>query len=96
MKRRGMKTRSRRGRLSVRKTRSQRERKSQRKRKTQHQRKRKSKQSGGNFIQDTLGVPKGAYVTIDLDPEDGSAPVLIQKEQGMPTDEEEGADQEVA
>ena len=88
MKRRGgMKTRSRRGRLSVRKTRSQRERKSQ------HQRKRKCKQSGGNFIQDTLGVPKGAYVTIDLDPEDGSAPVLIQKEKGVPTDEEEGADQ---
>lgn len=91
-----MKTRSRRGRLSVRKTRSrsQRERKSQhqRERKSQHQRKRKS-QRGGNFIQDTLGVPKGAYVTIDLDPEDGSAPVLIQKEQGMPTEEEEGADQ---
>jgi hypothetical protein len=78
MKRRGgMKTRSRRGRLSVRKTRSRSQRKSQRK-----------QQRGGNFIQRTLGVPEGAYVTIDLDPEDGSAPVLIKKE--------EGADQEVA
>jgi hypothetical protein len=77
--RRGMKTRSRRGRLAVRKTRSRsrRQRKSQRKYKQQR---------GGNFIQGTLGVPPGAYVTKVTDPEDGSAPVLIQNEEETDVD----------
>jgi hypothetical protein len=72
-----MKTRSRRGRLAVRKTRSRRQRKSQRKCKQQR---------GGNFIQGTLGVPPGAYVTKVTDPEDGSAPVLIQNEEETDVD----------
>ena len=76
MKRHGMKTRSRRGRLSVRKTRSQ--RKSQR----------KCKQRGGNFIQSTLGIPKGSAITVNTlggDPEEPIASYVTIKE-------EEGAD----
>lgn len=77
-----IKTRSRRGRLAVRKTRrkSQRHRKTQRK--SQCQRQRQREQRGGNFISDTLGVPRQAYVTVLPEGEDAqdAAPILIQKE----------------
>jgi hypothetical protein len=85
MKRRGMKTRSRRGRLAVRKTRSRRSRRS-----WHTPRKSKRQQRGGSFLDDTRKIPVGSAITVNTlpgDPEEPIAPYVDIKKEG----EEEGA-----
>jgi hypothetical protein len=78
-----MKTRSRRGRLAVRKTRSRRSRHTPRKSKRQ--------QRGGSFLDDTRKIPVGSAITVNTlpgDPEEPIAPYVDIKKEG---EEEEGA-----